>query len=168
MKHRLVPPSRRNRRRNVWAAAVIALAAGGLFLAGCGPGGAAGTPGSGAQAPGEEPAPASTAVRLVTDRQRYAPAEPMRLTVRNEGQEEIQLSGGLGGLRGWRLQGGAREPWAHGLMETAALVPVAPGASAELGPVPAPERPGRYLLQVTYFTGSGQGKAEATIEVTGR
>jgi len=149
-------------------AAFIALAAGGLFLTGCGPAGAAGNPGSGGQAPGAEPAPAAAAVRLVTDRQRYAPGAPMRLTVRNEGREEIQLSGGLGGLRGWRLEGGAREPWDHGLMETAALVPVAPGASAELGPVPAPERPGRYLLQVTYFAGGSPGQAEATIEVSDR
>lgn len=158
----------RRRGRGLWVAAFIALAAGGLFLAGCGPAGAAGNPGSGGQAPGDEQPPAAAAVRLVTDRQRYAPGEPMRLTVRNEGREEIQLSGGLGGLRGWRLEGGAREPWNHGLVETAVLVRVAAGDAAELGPVPAPERPGRYLLQVTYFAGSSQGQAEATIEVSDR
>ena len=123
------------------------------------PGGRDAAPGAG-QAAGEV-----QGVELAPDRARYRPGEPMRLEFRNGTGDVVQLTGGLGGLRGWRLEGNRREPWDHGMMESTALVPVPPGQAVPLGPVPAPDRPGQYLLEVRFYHAGGSGAARATIEV---
>ncbi|QIA26880.1 hypothetical protein DYI95_004525 [Thermaerobacter sp. PB12/4term] len=105
-------------------------------------------------------------VSLAADRERYRPGEAITLTVRNDSGAEIQLTGGLGGLKAWRVDGGQRRPWEHGMMETGALVPVPAGQSIQLGPIPAPEEPGEYVLEVHFYhQGGGPAAASVTVRV---
>lgn len=167
------PATNRRTRRSLAIAPLI----GGLLLAlvGCGAAGGAGpssgaAPGSGDRRPDtpmNAPADPAGAVRLTTDRSRYRPGEPMHLRFHNGSASEVQLSGGLGGLRGWRLVGDRQEPWDHSLAETTVLVPVAPGKTVELGPVPAPQEPGRYRLEVHYHGPSGPETVTVDIDVEG-
>ncbi|HEY8551940.1 MAG TPA: hypothetical protein VIL40_00605 [Thermaerobacter sp.] len=105
-------------------------------------------------------------VTLTADKERYRPGEPITLTVHNETADEIQLTGALGGLKGWRVTAAGRQPWDHGMAETTALVPVRSGQALRLGPVPAPEEPGRYVLEVHFFhRGGGPAAVAVTVEV---
>ncbi|ADU51021.1 hypothetical protein Tmar_0907 [Thermaerobacter marianensis DSM 12885] len=133
--------------------------------AGSGAGSTTGGPGS-----GSDPAAGSTSevkgVTLAADKERYRPGEGITLTVRNDTAAEIQLTGGLGGLKAWRLVGGSRQPWEHGMVETGALVPVAAGQAVQLGPIPAPDEPGRYVLEVHFYhPGGGPAAASVTVQV---
>lgn len=104
-------------------------------------------------------------VRLSTDKQTYATREQMKLRVHNEMSSRIDVMGSLGALRGWRADG-AQEPWHHGFKETTELVTVQPGETAELGPVPAPDSAGRFVLEISYLDPDGVRSAARTeIEV---
>lgn len=133
------------------------------------PGGAPGGDGQGAGLPkGSDAGTGGGAevegVTLTADKARYRPGEPMALTVHNGTSDEIQLTGALGGLKGWRVTAAGRQPWDHGMAETTALVPVRAGQSVRLGPVPAPAEPGRYVLEVRFFHRGG-GPATVAVEV---
>ena len=167
---------RPNRRARVLPIAmVLALLATLALLAGCGGlgtpaagagdrAGGAGDAGGGAQGSPAQGSSEVDGVILTADKDRYRPGDPITLTVRNDTAAEIQLTGGLGGLKAWRVDGGQRRPWEHGMVETGALVPVPAGQSAQLGPIPAPEEPGQYLLEI-HFYHQGGGPAAASITV---
>lgn len=115
-----------------------------------------------------EPAPTASptdgargSVRLSTDKQSYLTREAMTLRVHNEATGRIDVMGSLGALRGWRADG-AQEPWMHGFKETTELLPVKPGDTIDLGPVSAPDRAGRHVLEISYLDPEGVRSAART------
>lgn len=167
------PGHRRRAWLAVWLAAVT-------LLAGCaalgtqapgagdkaGPGGGAAGGASTDSAEASQNTSEVEGVTLAADKDRYRPGDAITLTVRNDTGAEIQLTGGLGGLKAWRVENGRRQPWEHGMMETGALVPVPAGQSIQLGPIPAPEEPGQYVFEVHFYhQGGGPAAASVTVQV---